>query len=320
MPLLPESSYRAPLCFSNCHLQTVFPSLLRRVSRVVYRRERIETSDGDFLDLDFSQKGFDRIAVVLHGLEGDAHRHYVMGMVKALNRSGWDATAMNFRSCSGECNRQLRFYHSGETDDLRLVLSHVSGSNQYKEIALVGFSLGGNVILKYLGESGEDRHPLVRKAVVFSVPCDLKACALKISHPSNRLYLKRFMRMLRKKVRAKMAIMPDKINDFGFEALKTFQDYDDRYTAPIHGFKDAFDYWKKCSCKQFLSGISIPTLLVNAADDPFLTEECYPRQEALQSPFLHLEIPDHGGHVGFVAFNRRGEYWSETRAVEFLAD
>ena len=319
MPLLSESTYRPPRFFSNSHVQTIFPSLFRKVSGVQYRRERIDTPDGDFLDVDFSVTGSSRVAVLLHGLEGDSHRHYMMGMAKALNRAGWDAAAMNFRCCSGECNRTLRFYHSGDTEDLRTVLSYIDSSHRYDEIGLVGFSLGGNVILKYLGESGEQSHPLVRKAAVFSVPCDLAACSLNMELPSNRIYLKRFLRMLGDKVRMKMRVMPDKIDDSALRNIKTFKEYDDRYTAPIHGFADAFDYWTKSSSRQFLSSISIPTLLVNAADDPFLPDECYPREEAANSAKLQLEIPSHGGHVGFVAFNDGGQYWSETRAVNFLS-
>lgn len=319
MPLLSGSTYHAPRFFSNPHVQTIFPSMFRRVRGIQYRRERIGTPDDDFLDVDFSFTGSKRIAVLLHGLEGDSHRHYMMGMAKALNRGGWDAAAMNFRSCSGECNRRLRFYHSGDTEDLRTVLSHISSSYRYEEISLVGFSLGGNVILKYLGESGEQHHSLIRKAAVFSVPVDLGACSLNLDRSSNRIYLKRFLRMLHGKIRMKMRMMPDEIDDRGFRNIKTFKEYDDRYTAPIHGFADALDYWERSSSKQFLSAISIPTLLVNAADDPFLPDECYPTEEAVNSEKLQLEITSNGGHVGFVTFNTSGEYWSETRAVKFLS-
>jgi predicted alpha/beta-fold hydrolase len=316
--LIADSTYRTPWFCSNPHVQTIVPSLFRRVSGVSYRRERIETPDGDFLDLDWSEMGSRKVAVILHGLEGDSSRAYVRGMVKALNRNGWDAAAVNFRSCSGECNRRLRFYHSGDTEDLRTVINHIGVQRPGAEVALIGFSLGGNVVLKYLGDRENHVHPAVKKAVAFSVPCDLKASSLRLAEPSNRIYLKRFLRLLHKKIHMKMAVMPDKINDSGFHRIKTFKDYDDRYTAPIHGFADAEDYWAKSSCKQFLIGISVPSLLVNAQDDPFLPDPCYPVQEAEQSPHLCLEMPIHGGHVGFMTFNQRGEYWSETRTVEFL--
>lgn len=318
MPVISQSTYSPPLFFANPHVQTVFPSVFRRVSGVHYRRKRIDTPDDDFLDLDFSVVGSRKLAIVLHGLEGDSQRAYMRGMARALNRRGWDALAMNFRSCSGECNRKLRFYHSGDTQDLDTIIAYLVDHKSYSEIALVGFSLGGNVILKYLGERREQIRPVLRKAVTLSVPCDLRSCSEKLSEPTNRIYLKRFLRMLHQKIRTKMQIMPDQIDDKDYHRIKTFKEYDDRYTAPIHGFADAYDYWEKASCKPFLHGISIPTLLINAADDPFLTRQCYPVAEAEQSPHLFLEIPENGGHVGFVAFNHRREYWSETRAVEFL--
>lgn len=320
MPVISPSSYRAPVMFSNPHVQTVFPSVLRRVTGIKYSRIRIDTPDGDFLDLDTSSVGSERVAIVLHGLEGDSTRSYVLGMVKALNKGGWDAAALNFRGCSGECNKKLRFYHSGDTGDLQTVISHLTALRRYTEMALVGFSLGGNVVLKYLGEQASGVPAFIRRAVTISVPCDLTSSSQKLAQPVNRLYLKRFLRMLREKIRMKMALMPDLISDAGYDSIKSFKEFDDRYTAAMHGFENAEDYWEKASSKPVLHDISIPTLLINAADDPFLTEQCFPIEEAQESPFLFLEIPDHGGHVGFVTFNREGQYWSESRAVAFLKD
>jgi uncharacterized protein len=307
------------LC-SNPHVQTIMPSLLRKVTGVTYRRERIDTPDGDFLDLDWSKVGASRLAIVLHGMEGDSGRHYVLAMVKALNCGGWDAVALNFRGCSGECNNKPRFYHSGDTEDLRTAVSHVIAGANYPEVALIGFSLGGNVILKYLGEQADNVHPHVKKAVTFSVPCDLSACEVKITKAGGGIYLKRFLRLLHKKIKMKMRIMPGSMDDKGYNQIKTLRDFDDRYTAPLHGFRDALDYYEKSSCGPFLRNISVPTLLVNSADDPFLADAAYPVREARASSHLVLEVPDFGGHVGFVAFNRLGEYWSESRAVAFLND
>jgi predicted alpha/beta-fold hydrolase len=320
VPIIYESSYRAPFLFSNPHIQTVFPSVFRKVNGVRYQRERIDTPDGDFLDLDWSKVGSNQIAVILHGLEGDSNRAYVLGMVKALNEAGWDAAAMNFRGCSGECNRTLRYYHSGETEDLDTVLSHAVSRKDYSALVLIGFSLGGNVILKYLGEPGRVFPPSLKKAVVFSVPCDLTAGSKKLNEPSNKLYMMRFLRMLHAKIRMKMEIMPERINDHRYDRIKNFKDFDDRYTAPIFGFNNAEDYWEKASSKPFLPNVSIPTLLINAADDPFLPEHCYPGEEASRSETLFLEIPRHGGHVGFVTFNNGGRYWSESRALSFLGE
>jgi uncharacterized protein len=320
VPILSQSSYRAPVLFSNPHVQTVFPSIFRKVTGVSYRRERIDTPDGDFLDLDWSTVGSQRLAVILHGLEGNSTRSYVLGMVQALNNGGWDAVAVNFRGCSGESNRTLRFYHSGETSDLDTVVSRALDLGSHKELALIGFSLGANVILKYLGERDDGIHASIKKAVVFSVPCDLTSSSLKLGRLSNRLYMRRFLKMLHEKIRMKMDALPGSINDHGYEHIKNFKDFDDAYTAPIFGFKNAEDYWKRASSKPFLLEISVPTLVVNAADDPFLGEACYPVEEATRSKTLFLEVPDHGGHVGFVAFNNQNQYWSERRALSFLEE
>jgi predicted alpha/beta-fold hydrolase len=318
MPVIAPSTYKAPLLCSNPHLQTIVPSVLRRVRGVEYERERIETPDGDFLDLDWSRLGSQRVGIVLHGMEGDSTRSYMKGMVKALNRRGWDAVAMNFRGCSGETNRLLRMYHGGETGDLHTVIGHVMATADYDQLALVGFSLGGNVVLKYLGENGSRIQPGIRAAVAFSVPCDVKGCSARLSESGNRPYTRRFLKMMRDKIRAKALMMPDRISDAGYETIKTVMEFDDKYTAPIHGFRDVDDLYEKASSRQFLNSITVPTLLINAADDPFLSQSCFPYAEAKANPQLFLEIPRHGGHVGFMTFNNGGEYWSETRACTFL--
>jgi predicted alpha/beta-fold hydrolase len=313
-----ESTYKAPLFFGNAHIQTCYPTLFRKVDTSGYTRERISTRDGDFLDLDWATGGRDRLAIILHGLEGNSQRAYAAGMVRALNNNGWDALALNFRGCGGEINRTLRSYHSGATDDLERVIEHAVEKGGYTTIALIGFSLGGNVVLVYLGKKGEDVNPRVKRAAVFSVPCDLRGSAMELKKPKNKIYMNRFLKLLHKKVEAKMAIMPEKINDQGYHQLKDFQDFDDRYTAPIHGFKDAEDYWKKCSGKQFLHRVVIPTLIVNAKDDPFLAPSCFPIREAEENNHVFLEIPTSGGHMGFIAFNEEKLYWSEKRAMQFL--
>ena len=317
MPVIHPSSYRPPLFFRNGHLLTIYPNLFRLVRGVTYLRQRVTTPDDDFLDLDWSTVGAARVAVVAHGLEGNSTRPYILGMVRTLNRHGWDAVVWNFRSCSGEPNRKLRFYHSGDTQDLQTVLTHVLKKNGYQKAALIGFSLGGNVILKYLGEQTQPINAAIGAAVVFSVPCDLAASAMKMARPENAVYMERFMRLLHEKVLAKMQMFPGEIADH-FSRMRTFEDFDEYYTAPLHGFRSAADYWEKASSKPLLAQIAVPTLLVNALDDPFLAPPCYPRQEALVSPHLFLETPKSGGHVGFVSFRSGGEYWSESRAIEFL--
>jgi len=319
MPIVARSSYVPPCFLASGHVQTLLPALFRKVDGVTYQRERIETADGDFLDLDWAANGSRRIAVIAHGLEGDSKRAYAQGMVKALSRNGWDAVVWHARGCSGEPNRLLRFTHSGATKDLQTVVSHVSRSRDYDELALIGFSLGGNLTLKYLGEHSRELNPRIKRAVAFSVPCDLQSGSLQLAHRANQIYMRRFLISLRKKIRAKMKVMPGKIDDRDYGRLRTFKDFDDRYTAPIHGFVDAEDYWRQCSCRPVLEKISIPTLLVNARNDPFLAKPCYPIAEAETNPNFFLEMPASGGHVGFITFNPRGEYWSESRAISFLA-
>ncbi len=292
--------------------------LCRRVAGLQYERERLELDDGDFLDLDWSRAGGRNVVVIAHGLEGSSGGAYIKGMVRAVNRRGWDAMALNFRGCSGEPNRLARFYHSGATEDLWQATAHV-GRQGYERVALVGFSLGGNVTLKLLGELGERAPDWLVGVVGISVPCDLKSSAEAMARPGNRIYMRRFLVDLRAKLRAKQARFPKEMDDSGYDRVRTFRHFDDRYTAPLHGFRGAEDYWAHCSSRFFLETIRRPALLLNAADDPFLAPECFPREVAGRHEWLHLETPGHGGHVGFVGGGLRpDEYYSERRVLEFV--
>ena len=217
-------------------------------------------------------------------------------------------------------NRLIRSYHCGATEDLHTVVSHVIDKKRYSCISLVGFSVGGNLTLMYLGEKNDILSSLIKSAAAVSVPCDLESSARKLAERSNMLYMKRFLKMFHNKIRVKMQIMPGKINDADYHSIKTFETFDNRYTAPIHGFLSAKDYWSKCSCKQFLVDINIPALLINAQNDPFLGEACYPVEEAKKTPYLFFEMPKSGGHVGFVDFKSNGEYWHETRIATFATN
>jgi len=320
MPLLEDSDYVSPLFFSNGHLQSIYPTLFRKVTGIGYRRERIETSDADFLDLDWSEVTSDTLVIISHGLEGNSTRSYVLGMVRCMNRYGWDALAWNFRGCSGEMNRKPQFYHSGATYDLHDVVKHVSSLNRYKQIYLIGFSMGGNITLKYLSDYVSDIPEEVKAAATFSVPCDLADSAIKITDSAGGIYMKRFMNLLKHKVRQKAKAYPGSLSLEGLDQMNSFYEFDNAYTAPLHGFKDADDYWQKSSCKKYLTSISRPALLVNALNDPFLTESCFPIEEAVRQPLLFLETPKYGGHVGFMRFHDSGTYWSEQRAVRFLKE
>lgn len=317
MPLIAASTYRPPALITNGHLQTALPSFFRRVDGVRYRRERIATPDDDFLDLDWSGRGNARLVVICHGLEGSSQASYMKGMARVFNRAGWDTLGINFRGCSGVPNRRLRSYHSGATEDLAAVLQHVQRMPVYRTIGLIGFSLGGNLVLKYLGEQGRELARSIRWAAGVSVPCDLKDGAIYMARPACRIYMFRFLRTLCAKTRDKAARSDGWLNPEDFRGLRTFHAFDDRYTAPAHGFKDAEDYWRQCSARFFLDRIRTPTLLINARNDPFLTPSCYPVPQARRSAWLHLEIPASGGHVGFIPRSMKGDFWHERRILEF---
>lgn len=237
-------------------------------------------------------------------------------MAKAFYDKKFDVLTWNYRGCSGEINKSLGFYHSGATHDLATVIDHVV-SLGYAEINLIGFSLGGNLTLKYLGED-RIRPDQLSKAVAFSVPLDLHTSCVKISQPSNWIYSQRFLRSLRKKVIGKANIMKQ-LDATPLSKVKTLHEFDDLFTGPIHGFKNALDYYTQSSSLRFLANISIPTLVINAKNDPFLSPECYPHDLLKNHPFVKFESPDEGGHVGFSQFSKNGLYWSEERALEFLS-
>lgn len=319
MPIA-SSRYTAPICLHGGHRQTLFASLVRRVDFTYDHRERIETPDDDFLDLDWAEADANdaqRVAVLTHGLEGSADRRYMRGMARALVRRGWDVCALNLRGCSGEMNRQVATYHSGKTDDLALVLDHVLDQDP-DSVALVGFSLGGNLTLKYLGERGPGVSDRIWGAVALSAPVDLDASAHQIDQWTNWHYTQYFLHSLRQKMRAKAKQYPSRVSADRLWKIRTLRGFDDAYTAPLHGFRNADDYYRQASSKPVLSNISVPALLLNAANDPFLPDPCYPHPVSRDHEHLVLEVPESGGHVGFVSFNDAGEYWSERRTTSFL--
>ncbi len=318
-----SSTYTPPPLLSGGHTQTLFASLVRRVDFHYDGRERIDTPDDDFLDLDWATartngtSGTDRVAILTHGLEGSADGTYMRGMARALVRRGWDVCAWNLRGCSGDMNRQAATYHSGKTEDLACVVNHVLDTG-YASVALVGFSLGGNLTLKYLGERGAAVDDRVGGAAVFSAPVDLKRSSHQIGRRSNWHYTQYFLRTLREKIRQKAGQHGEVTTD-ALRHVRTLRDFDDAYTAPLNGFRDADAYYRAASSKPLLSDLTVPTLLVNAANDPFLSETCYPRTAAEGHSAFTLEVPESGGHVGFVSFTEMGDYWSERRAASFLA-
>lgn len=311
----PLSSYTPPrLLFTN-HLETIYPALLRKVDGVNYRRERIYTPDKDFLDLDWLEQKASNLVIISHGLEGNTQRAYIKGMAKAFFEMGYDVLAWNYRGCSEEMNWQLRFYHSGATDDLDVVVQHALNTKKYQSISLVGFSLGGNLTLKYLGEQSCNLHPTISNSVVFSVPLDLHASCLTIS--KYFLYSQRFVRSLKKKVIDKAKLKPE-LEISGIDKIKTLIQFDDAYTAPLHQFGNALEYYEACSSIRFIDHIEIPTLIVNAQNDPFLDHATHHHPSLFKNPNIKFENPKFGGHVGFTLFNQNGLYWSELRALNFI--
>ena len=317
MPVL-IPSFHPPAWLRGGHLQTVLPVVWRRRAARLTQTETLELADGDFLQLNWKKAGHRRLVILSHGLEGDAEAGYVRGMAAALGAAGWDVLAWTFRGCGPQSNRLLRFYHSGETGDLGTVIHHAAP--EYPEgVTLVGFSLGGNLTLKYLGEAPID--PAVIGGAAVSAPVELAASAGALDRQwGNRVYLRRFLQTLIVKVEAKARRFPGEIDVSGIRRVRSFQEFDDRYTARLHGFRDAADYWTQSSARQYLAGINVPTLLINAKDDPFLPPECFPFAEAEASRCFYLEAPEYGGHVGFVDFAEggNGRTWSERRVVEFL--
>jgi len=315
MPVL-GSDFAPPLFLRNGHLQTILPAVLGRRVQVLYRRERLELADGDFLDLDWSTSGRNKLVILSHGLECSSRHYYIRGMASRLQSAGWDILAWNFRGCGQGPNRLVRAYHSGETGDLGAVVA--TAARRYSRIALIGFSLGGNITLKYLAEGAS--HPAVGAAIAVSAPVDIAATGDAMDRRwSNRLYHRYFLRRLLRKLKAKAVRFPDRLDVRRSRLIQTFREFDNFYTAPIHGFRDATDYWEKSSAKQYLNRISLPSLLLNARDDPFLTPESFPYVEAENNPCLFLEVPVWGGHIGFIDTVYPIRPWHESRCAEFLA-
>ena len=316
MPLI-SSSYKAPIASRNTHLATIYSGLFRKVRGVKQERERITLSDGDFIDLDwsFAKKKTNKLMLLLHGLEGDAQRPYILGAAKIFVKNNIDVVAVNHRSCSGEPNLLYRSYNSGATEDLHDVLKHILDTRSYTDIFLKGFSLGGNLLLKYLGE-GRKLPEEIKKAVAVSTPLSLKGSLEELTKWYNWVYRTTFLRYLRKKYKRKMPSYPDQMSREELKQIKDLLEFDHLYTAKAHGYQDAWDYYAQCSSVKYLAGVERPVLILNATNDSFLSPDCYPTELALKSSYIYLEMPDHGGHVGFV---KPGNiYYSETRARDFL--
>ena len=316
MPII-SSPYKAKGLFKNGHFSTIYSAKLRPIPKVIQERERLELSDGDFVDVDwsFSEQKSTNVAILLHGLEGNAQRVYMRGQAKMLAENGWDVAAMNHRGCSGEENRSYLSYNSGRTEDLAELITHLIEKDTYRQIALIGFSLGGNLVLKYLGERDNVPEQITR-AVSISAPLHLRGSLEQLIKFENFVYNLTFINDLKAKYKRKMKRFPETMSPSEYKKVRTLLDFDNLYTAPAHGFKDAYDYYEKSSSLQFLPNIQQNVLILNAQNDSFLSEDCYPRAFASNSKNIYLESPKHGGHVGFHISNKM--YYSGKRTLDFL--
>lgn len=305
------------------HLQTLGARLLRPAVGPLALRERLDTPDGDFVDLDWAEDPSPDapIVLVLHGLEGSAQRRYVGNVASEILRAGMRPVGLNFRGCSGEPNRAPHYYHSGKTDDPALVLRLLKQRYPDRQIAALGFSLGGNVLLKLLGERSDGGRGLVEAAVAISVPYDLSAgCDLLERSAMGRFYSGYFLRSLKRKLRLKDRVLREILDLDAAAASRTIREFDDRVTAPLHGFGSAEHYYAESSSVRYLEGVGVPTLMLHAVNDPFLPPDYIPTRQVEASPVLHLALQPEGGHVGFLEGTPRSpSFWAEEEAARFLA-
>jgi len=320
MPVF-ESNFSPTIPFRNGHFNTMYrPLFMKDIAK--YTRKRVTTWDNDFLDLDFSFVGSKTLVLLIHGLEGSSESKYMASNTNHLNSLGIDTVCFNLRGCSGEDNLLLATYHSGKTEDVDFVVNHLLENYDYKNIIIVGFSLGGNLTLKYLGEQGNNLSPIIKGGIASSVPIDIGTAELEMEKLKNKLYMEMFFKTMKNKILEKSHKFPEYNLDKDklFKATK-FKHLEHLYTAPVFGFDSPEDYWEKASSKPYLSKIKRPTLLVNAKDDTFLSRECYPYEEAEDSEFFFFEGTKYGGHVGFMtSFKPEENRWLEHRIARFIKE
>jgi predicted alpha/beta-fold hydrolase len=309
------STFKPAWWLPGPHLQTLFPYVFRKSPALPAKRERIELADGDFIDIDWGPQHSGALILLLHGLEGSIRSHYAAGLMHSFDKHGFQVALMNFRGCSGEPNRLPRSYHSGDTGDLDTIVRLLHERFPNRPLFVVGVSLGGNVLLKWLGEHPSQER--VQAAVAVSVPFELNQAALRLQSGLSRLYQDHLLRKLRRSTRAKAARMPMPVAVEQLDRLTSFRSFDDQVTAPLHGFRGVDDYYRRCSSRQFLKYIRTPTVILHALDDPFMTSDSVPGHDEL-GPGVTLELSRRGGHVGFVAGNWPWQvrYWLDERIYE----
>lgn len=317
MPIIDGADFVADGWYRNGHYNTFIPALFLKNPETQYFRKRLITPDDDFIDVDFSKVGSDRAVVICHGLEGDSSSGYIKHFVDFYNKKGWDAIVPNYRGCSGEMNQQLRMYNSGTTDDIDFILNETM--EDYNQVVLIGFSLGGNLILKYLGEKKYTISSKIKGGVAISAPINLSNASRELLKAENFAYQIRFLRSLINKILKKKRQFPDQVNLKPLYKTYNLYQFDNYFTAPIYGYKDAEDYYSHNSSLQFLDQLERPALLINALDDPFLGDLCYPLSLAEKSNELFYCSPLFGGHVGFVK-NKTERDWLKHKSYSFIHD
>lgn len=311
------SSFKPAWWLPGAHLQTLWPYFFRPKVEIELSHERLELPDGDFVDLCLTANAGNPVVAVFHGLEGCVDSHYVKPLLAAVENSGWHGVFMHFRGCSGEHNRLERSYHSGDTGDIGFLVEHLRELYPGVPIAVAGYSLGGNAMLKYLGEA--DRKGQVQAAAAVSVPYILAEGARRLKSGFSRVYQRRLLGLLKRKITGKFSARDCPFELDAVRKLNDFFRFDDRITAPLHGFAGVMDYYTRSSSLPFLKSINVPSLLIHAADDPFMTEDVIPEEDEL-SEHVQLELAERGGHIGFVSGKAPGyaSYWLEQRIIEFF--
>lgn len=315
MPIV-DSQFRPAWWLRNGHAQTIWSSLVRLKLKLVIEWQRVELSDGDFIDLSWSGPKNGKTVLILHGLEGGINSAYASGLMRQLNQRGYRTCLMHFRGCSYQSNRLPQWYHSGQSGDLQQIFEFISDKMNIEVYAAVGFSLGGNVLLKWLGEQGTEL-PL-KRAAVMSVPFRLEHAAERMNKGFSRLYQRNLIGIMRQSYKDKFSKVLSPLN-IDINTLHTFRQFDDKVTSPLHGFKGVDDYYHQASCRQFIPNIKVPTLILHAADDPFMYSHSPPDSDELPDN-VWLELTKHGGHVGFISgvIPIMANYWGEKRLAEWI--
>lgn len=305
---------------ANGHFQTLYPYFFRKVKDLEFERQRVELKDGDFIDIDFLDNKANSLIVLSHGLEGSSNTGYIRGMAKHLSETAHvDVVAWNMRSCSGELNRKSHFYHAASCHDLSEVIDFAKSKKKYQSVHIIGFSLGGNLTAFYASTVDENKLSEINSATIFSSTLHLASSIKKLKDSQiGNFYSESFLVTMRKKALEKQKLGLLDIDPEEIKNCKDFNDFDELVTAPTNGFKNALHYYEEASAINVLHKVRVPTLLIQAKDDPFLTKECFPIRKAYRNKNLFLEITPTGGHVGFMRLDKKLMFWSEERAAQFI--